>query len=122
MTDSGFSETQTAFVTGGASGIGLATMEILSRSGFHVVAIDRNAESVHQIVEHFTAEQLSVEEAIADVCDRPVINRILDTRRRVDVMICAAGIDAPRYFNEITDVDFRRTLEVNLLGVFGAVQ
>ncbi|SEB16182.1 SDR family NAD(P)-dependent oxidoreductase [Paraburkholderia sartisoli] len=121
-TDSSFSETQTAFVTGGASGIGLATVEILARSGFHVIAIDRNAESVRQMVEHFTAERLSVEGAVADVCDRPAINRIVATQRRVDVMICAAGIYAPRYFDEITDEDFRRTLEVNLLGVFVAAQ
>lgn len=34
---------EVAFVTGGASGIGRATVARLARDGFHVVVIDRNA-------------------------------------------------------------------------------
>lgn len=37
-------------------------------------------------------------------------------------MICAAGIYAARSFDEITDEDFLRAHEVNLLGVFIAAQ
>jgi 3-oxoacyl-[acyl-carrier protein] reductase len=113
---------QTAFVTGGASGIGLATVEVLAKSGFHVVAIDRNAAAVDEVVARLNAQALSVEGAVADVCDRAAIGKILDGQPRVDAMICAAGIYAARFFHEITDEQFRRTLEVNLLGVFISAQ
>lgn len=120
--DASSTETQTAFVTGGASGIGLATVEVLARAGFHVVAIDRNAAAVQQAVEPLKAQRLNVEGAVADVCDRAAIGKILDARRRVDVMICAAGVYAARDFDDITDDDFRRTLDVNLIGVFTTAQ
>lgn len=120
--DTSNTEVQTAFVTGGASGIGLATVEVLARAGFHVVAIDRNPNAMAQALEPLTARHLRVEGAIADVCDRSAIKQVLDAQSRVDVMVCAAGVYAPRYFDEITDEDFRRTLEVNLQGVFIAAQ
>ncbi|CAE6965044.1 SDR family NAD(P)-dependent oxidoreductase [Paraburkholderia domus] len=114
--------TQTAFVTGGASGIGLATVETLAKAGFHVVAIDRNAQAVQQATDQLRARDLLVDGAVADVCDRQAVGEILERQARVDVMVCAAGIYAARTFDEITDDDFRRTLEVNLLGVFIAAQ
>ncbi|MFT4067006.1 SDR family NAD(P)-dependent oxidoreductase [Paraburkholderia sp.] len=115
-------EKQTALVTGGASGIGLATVEVLAKAGFHTVAIDRNADAVERAVDQLRARELSVEGAVADVCDRRRIATILDAQPRVDVMVCAAGIYAARYFDDITDDDFRRTLDVNLLGVFVCAQ
>ncbi|WP_396331112.1 SDR family NAD(P)-dependent oxidoreductase [Burkholderia anthina] len=115
-------EKQTALVTGGASGIGLATVEVLAKAGFHVVAIDRNADAVQRAVDELNARGLSVAGGVADVCDRRQIVDILDAQARVDVMVCAAGIYAARYFDEISDDDFRRTLEVNLLGVFVCAQ
>ncbi|SDR53749.1 3-oxoacyl-[acyl-carrier protein] reductase [Paraburkholderia fungorum] len=120
--DTGGAGLQTAFITGGASGIGLATVEVLARAGFHVIAIDRNASAVEQAVERLRAHALSVEGAVADVCDRPAIQRILDAQARVDVMVCAAGVYTPRCFDEISDDDFQRTVDVNLRGVFVGAQ
>lgn len=109
---------EVAFITGGASGIGRATVERLACDGFHVVVVDRNAEAVSETVSHFGALGLSVSGAPADVCDRQAICAVLDSQERVDVVVCAAGIYTPRYFDEIDDESFRRTLDVNLLGVF----
>jgi len=115
-------EVQTAFVTGGASGIGFATVETLARAGFYVVAIDRNAEAVQRAAGQLKEQGMSVEPAAADVCDRQAIGRILDAQSRIDVMVCAAGIYGARFFDDITDDEFRRTLEVNLIGVFVPAQ
>jgi len=109
---------QTAFVTGGASGIGRATVLRLAEDGFRVVAIDRNAQAIAQVVDEVTRAGLEAVGRIADVCDRNAITALLDAESRVDVLVCAAGIGPSRPFNEITDDEFRAVLEVNLLGVF----
>lgn len=109
---------QTAFVTGGASGIGRATVLRLAEDGFRVVAIDRNAQAIAQVVDEVTRAGLEAAGRIADVCDRNAITALLDAESRVDVLVCAAGIGPSRPFNEITDDEFRAVLEVNLLGVF----
>lgn len=109
---------QTAFVTGGASGIGRAAVLRLAEDGFRVVAIDHNAQAIAQVVDEVMRTGLEVVGRIADVCDRNAIAALLDAESRVDVMVCAAGIGPSRPFDEITDYEFRAVLEVNLVGVF----
>lgn len=113
---------EVAFVTGGASGIGRATVERLARDGFRVAIIDRNAAAVSAAESALRQMELDVVGYTLDVCDRSGMARAMDAERRVDVVVCAAGIYRPRSFDEVTDEDFRQTLEVNLIGVFVPAQ
>lgn len=108
----------TAFVTGAAQGIGLATAARLARDGFRVVAMDRQPERLTQAVDALRAQGLDVSAAVCDVCDRASVQAALDSQPRVDAMVCAAGIynDAPLL--ELTDAAFRQMLEVNVMGTF----
>lgn len=112
------SDKEIAFVTGGASGIGRATVETLARASFKTIALDRNAEAVKSTVAEFKGKGLDVEGAVADITDRAAIVKVLDAQPRVDVVVCAAGLYEPRFFDQVTEEGFRRTLDVNLLGVF----
>ncbi|WP_342359429.1 SDR family NAD(P)-dependent oxidoreductase [Terrarubrum flagellatum] len=107
----------TAIVTGGASGIGLATVKRLAADGFNVIAIDRDGEKLAAL----KAEN-NVSTAVADVCDRAAIAQAMDGCATLDALVCVAGIYQPRQFDEISDDDFRRMLDVNLIGVFIAAQ
>ncbi len=113
---------ETAFVTGGASGIGRATVQRLAADGFRVVVIDRNAPQVESLVDELTRAGHDAAGHAIDVCDRSSMAALLDAEARVDVMVCAAGIGPSRAFDEISDDDFRAVLEVNVLGVFVAAQ
>ena len=83
---------QTAFVTGGASGIGRATVMRLVEDGFRVVAIDRNEHAAARVVDDVAQAGGLVVGQVADVCDRKAIAALLDAESRVDVMVCAAAI------------------------------
>ena len=58
---------QTAIVTGGASGIGLATVKMLSSVGAHVIIVDINKELGHKVSEKFQLESKKVEYIYCDV-------------------------------------------------------
>jgi 3-oxoacyl-[acyl-carrier protein] reductase len=109
-----------AFVTGGASGIGLATVRRLAADGFAVMAADRDEAKLADI------KLACVQTCVVDVCDRNSIaaamDRCMDLWGRIDVLACIAGIYQPRRFDDISDDDFRSVLEVNLLGTFIACQ
>lgn len=107
-----------AFVTGAAQGIGLATAERLARDDFEVVAMDRQAERLEPAVAALRAQGLPVLAAVCDVCDRAAISAVLDSRPRVDVMVCAAGIYNDAAFLDLTEQAFRQMLEVNVVGTF----
>lgn len=113
---------RTAFVTGAAQGIGLAIVEALARDGIRTVGIDRNAERLAAAIADLTAHGLDVVAGPADVCDREAIAAILDREERVDIVVTAAGVYWDRTFADLTEDDFRKMMEVNVIGTFVIAQ
>lgn len=107
-----------AFVTGGASGIGLATVKRLVQDGFHVAVADRNAVPS----EEFATERGQVSTHVVDVRDRASIAAAMGEYPEISALVCVAGVYQPRCFEDITLDDFQLMLDVNLLGVFSAAQ
>ena len=122
MHDAHSSGKEIAYVTGGASGIGYATARRLAVAGFRVIILDLDDARVRVAAKELSSLGLDAHGYAADVRDRKTMAGIMDGEGRVDVVVCAAGIYAPRQFDEISDEDFRRTVDVNLLGVFVPAQ
>jgi meso-butanediol dehydrogenase/(S,S)-butanediol dehydrogenase/diacetyl reductase len=98
-----------AVVTGGASGIGGATVELLRECDVEVYVVDRDAEPPRDVTDRATLDAL-----VAEIGVR---------HGKLDVLVNAAGIlttNAP--VDQLAADDFRRNFEVNLLGVFQAAQ
>lgn len=108
-----------AFVTGGASGIGLATVKRLAQDGYHVVAADRNVDGLSALS---ASAGGSVATCVVEITDRAAVASAMAGLPRLDALVCVAGIYQPRGLDEISDDDFRLMLEVNLLGTFIPMQ
>jgi 2-hydroxycyclohexanecarboxyl-CoA dehydrogenase len=104
---------KTAVVTGGGSGIGLAVAQRLRADGLDVATIDLRPSDTDLA---FTA----------DVTDRSQVDVALSAIRArlgpVTVLVNAAGVDAFKRFTNITLEDWQRVIDVNLNGVFHAIQ
>lgn len=107
-----------AFVTGAAQGIGCATALRLAQDGFQVVAMDRHETPLREAVRAMVAQGLDVTPAVCDVTARAEVQSVLAARPRVDVMVCAAGIYQDAKFLDLDEADFRRMLDVNVIGTF----
>lgn len=110
--------TPVAFVTGAAQGIGLAAAKRLAEDGFRVFAMDRTAETLAAACAKLRAGGLDVLAAPCDVCDRASVATALDQADRVDAMVTAAGIYNDAQFLDLTEEQFRRMLDVNVVGTF----
>jgi 3-oxoacyl-[acyl-carrier protein] reductase len=113
------SDAPLAFVTGGASGIGLATVKRLADDGYHVVAADRSAERLDELA---ASTDYAITTCRLDVTDRTAVASAINALPRIDALVCVAGIYQPRRWDEIRDDDFRLMLDVNLLGTFLPMQ
>jgi len=114
-------------VTGGASGIGRATVNRLAKDGAHVVVADRQAELSHEVVTDVKQAGGSAEVCELDVAEEgaaaAAIQAIISTHGRLDCAFNNAGITGPKV--ELLDIDpkdWARTLAVNLTGVFSCLQ
>ncbi|MFP5475438.1 MAG: SDR family NAD(P)-dependent oxidoreductase, partial [Gammaproteobacteria bacterium] len=104
-----------ALVTGGASGMGLATVERLARDGFRVVMVDRAAALVAQEAGRLAAEGLAVEGRVLDLTDEPAVRALVQSLGPVTALVNNAGVFDERRFGEVSSDDFRRAYEVNLI-------
>lgn len=107
---------ETILVTGGGSGIGLAVVEAALAEGCRAVAVDRDAAALERLGgrDRLTVLALDVadEAAVAAAIAR------IDRETPLTGVVNCAGIAADVPLLETTTADFRRILEVNLVGSF----
>lgn len=106
-----------ALVTGASSGIGEATARALHGLGFKVALLARRTERIEAIARELGEGALAV---TADVTDRDALVaasvRVRDELGRVDTLVNNAGIMLLGPFASEQREDYRRMVDVNLLG------
>ncbi|MQY06109.1 glucose 1-dehydrogenase [Actinomadura macrotermitis] len=112
-----------ALVTGGTSGMGLATAHRLAAEGAHVVVTGRDRRRVDEAAAGLGPRALGV---VADAADLAALDALRDTVQerhgRLDVVFANAGVGAFAPFADITEAGFDRAVDVNFKGVFFTVQ
>lgn len=110
-----------AIITGGASGIGAATAELLVEKGWRVAIFDVNPETVSEAAGKYKASR-GVRVGVLDVTDERAVERaVAETAEAfggVTGLVNCAGIAADRPALETTPELFRKILDVNVVGTF----
>jgi 3-oxoacyl-[acyl-carrier protein] reductase len=104
-----------ALVTGGASGMGLATVERLAHDGFHVVMVDRNVSLAAQETQRLQDLGLDMVSHVLDLTDELAVRELVNRMLPISALVNNAGIFDERKFLEVTSSDFRRVYEINLI-------
>lgn len=99
-----------ALVTGGASGIGLATARLLAEQGARVAVLDRS---------EFTGDGLLA--VVADLTDAAAVTAAVETAVEglggLDILVNNAGIGAQGGIEDNDDAEWARVLDVNVVGM-----
>lgn len=106
-----------ALVTGGAGGMGLATVERLARDGYAVVMVDRDEALATRETGRLQAQGLDVQCRVLDLTDEAAVRALVQSLPPVRALVNNAGIFDERKFMEVSNADFRRAYEVNLIAV-----
>lgn len=115
-------------ITGGSSGIGLATARSFAEKGAHVALLARDEQRLAAAAEAVRACSSggTVLAVSADVADRDAVfaamNRIETELGAPDVLVNAAGIFIPGNFETMDDELFRRHMDVDVLGLIWATK
>ncbi len=114
-------------VTGGSRGIGKTICLALAKEGANVAFTYREQETlamdVVKKIEAFGVKALSFK---CDVCDRATLKNMfkhLDVKWGcLDVLVNNAGINYPKDFDQISDIEWDEVMSVNLKGPFIVTQ
>jgi NAD(P)-dependent dehydrogenase (short-subunit alcohol dehydrogenase family) len=109
-----------AAVTGGGSGIGLASAQALANAGARVVILDRSPVAAEVLATlGGTADHFAL---VADVADEASLEAAFDTlierAERIDVLVNSAGTAIRRPAVELTVADWDTVVNVNMTGTF----
>jgi NAD(P)-dependent dehydrogenase (short-subunit alcohol dehydrogenase family) len=117
---------QVAFVTGAASGLGLAFAEVMAENGAHVMLSDIDAAALEHHTSRLRKAGYRVESAVVDIGDAVALQAAIDgaaqAHGRLDAVFANAGVSAGPGFavnesGQLENVDvstFQRVLDVNL--------
>lgn len=112
------------WVTGSSSGIGEATIKEFASLGadvvIHYYQHKEQAESIEKFIQsHYQVETLLVQGDVANEEDvKRMVEEVLSKFGQIDVLVNNAGIAIDTMFEDKTVDNFRRTLDVNLIGTF----
>ena len=117
-------ENKVVLVTGSSRGIGKSTIIEFASKGYNVIINYMNSQGAAEQLKEYVENNFKVKAIVvkADVSEEKDVKNMIDTIikefGRIDVLVNNAGIVYDRDFDEITVDEFKRTLEVNVLGAF----
>lgn len=110
-----------ALVTGGATGIGLATARALAADGATVYVAARDVARVRRVAAEEATRGLDVRAIAIDVTDARSVEdgfAELDRAGRLDIVVNNAGVPAVGRVEDLAEADWDACLDTNLKGPF----
>ena len=117
---------KTAFVTGGAGGIGFALARAFAQTGMKVMLADIEADALQAAVKSLQEISPDIRGTICDVADAASVERAaqatFDAFGRVHVVCNNAGVAAGGGIDRISLDNWRWVIDVNLMGVLHGIR
>ena len=115
-------EARRAIVTGAGRGIGAAAARRFCEQGAHVVVADQDGIAAAELAAELENAGYLAHARTVDVTDEVSTRRVVDEAAELlgglDLVLANAGVLSMNPLSDVLLDDFRRTLEVNVLGTF----
>lgn len=116
-------KTETALITGGGSGMGRASAEILAGSGIYVLVADINADAAQETVRLITEKGGRADAFGVDISSGKSVAELFACLRqktkRLDMLVHTAAVSGGiAFLEDMSDEEWQRMLDVNLSGTF----
>lgn len=114
---------KTALITGGNSGMGLATALAFAEEGARVAIAGRDPETLAAAREKLPAGSLAITADVSELADLDKV--VAEVKREfggLDVLFANAGVARFGPTTEVTEADFDQQLDINVKGAFFTLQ
>ena len=120
-------QNKVAVITGAGSGLGRALALQLNQAGAHLALCDLNQAGLEETRSLLSNPALNTTLHQVDVSSREQMQAfavdVLASHHRVDLLINNAGISlTPKFFDDITEDQFEKVININLWGVYHGVR
>lgn len=115
-----------AYITGGSKGIGYGIAKVLLEQGMRVAISSRTINAAQQAATSLSTDTekiLAIESDVRLMKDESnAIQSVLEKFGQLDVLIANAGVGHFNSIDQLTEVQWKETIDTNLTGVFNTVK
>jgi NAD(P)-dependent dehydrogenase (short-subunit alcohol dehydrogenase family) len=111
-----------AVITGGTTGIGLATAKLFVQEGAYVFITGRRQKELDEAVQAIGNNVTGVQGDIAKLTDLDRLYEAVKTKGRIDIVFANAGVVEMAPLGNITEQHFDRLFNINVKGTLFTVQ
>ncbi len=115
-----------AYITGGSKGIGYGIAKILLDNGMKVAITSRTLDAAEKAAESLSGDPLKVLALESDVSslasETKAVKAATDHFGHLDVLVANAGVGHFASIENMTEQDWKNTIDTNLTGVFNSVK
>jgi NAD(P)-dependent dehydrogenase (short-subunit alcohol dehydrogenase family) len=116
-------EGKVAVITGGSSGIGLATAKLFQQAGAKVAISGRSQQSLDQAAQKLGPGTVAVRSDVSKLGDLDQLFAVVSEKLgRIDVLFANAGIAKFAAVSDVSEGAYDETFDINVKGVFFTVQ
>jgi NAD(P)-dependent dehydrogenase (short-subunit alcohol dehydrogenase family) len=111
-----------AIITGGTTGIGLATAKLFVKEGAYVFITGRRQKELDAAVKAIGANVTGVQGDVSKMADLDHLYEAVKSKGRIDVVFANAGIAEFAPMGKITEQHFEKLFDINVKGTLFTVQ
>jgi NAD(P)-dependent dehydrogenase (short-subunit alcohol dehydrogenase family) len=112
-----------AVITGGNSGIGLATAKRYVAEGAYVFIFGRRQDELAKAVKEIGGNVTAVQGDVSNLADIDrLYAKVAAEKGQFDILVASAGIVAPEPIGKVTEANFDKTFGINARGLLFFVQ
>jgi len=112
-----------AVITGGNSGIGLATASRFAEEGAQVIVVGRRQKELDEAVAIIGHNAQAIQGDVSSITDlERIFAQVQATKGRIDILFANAGVGDIEPLGAITEASYDRTFNINVKGTLFTVQ
>jgi NAD(P)-dependent dehydrogenase (short-subunit alcohol dehydrogenase family) len=113
---------KTAVITGGTSGIGLATTKLFAKEGAYVFITGRRQKELDAAVQAIGRNVTGIQGDVAKLDDLDRLYEAVSSKGRIDVVFANAGVAEFAPLGKISEEHFDKLFDINVKGTLFTVQ
>ena len=117
MTETKRLQGKVAVITGGTTGIGLATAKLFVKEGAYVFITGRRQKELDEAVKVIGRNVTGVQGDIAKLADLDRLYEIVAAKGKIDIVFANAGVAEFDPLGKITEEHFDKLFDINVKGI-----
>ena len=113
---------KTSLVSGAGKGLGRACAIALAEAGSNLIIVSRTKKDLEEVSKKIKKYRVKCKAFVCDITKYAQIKNIINSQKRIDILINNAGNNIPEHFTKVKTKDMEYLVKINTIAAFNLAQ